>query len=324
MPRGGVVLIHTGRWAREDATETARSCASTSSRAPSPPSTRRALGPEPLVLGADELRDALCARLHRDLAARSAIDAATCARAKALVHLSVAAALEIGSEASREPSRPTTPERQLRPVLRYIDAHLDEPLENARLAAFVTRERVALHPALPARGRLHARAPRAGAALCAHAAELLARSNLTIDEDPPSAAASRTDSTLSRVFAQRMVEPTRRPVPDDSTLRRRTELQNAPATWSPFGFSETLGYFYRVGAESDTGVETPADPPEKWAVNGHKSSGDRHRLYGTIARSIPTTVPPEIHSEGVTTVSLRMTSHGVASDHGAFWEGRRE
>ena len=224
MPRGGVVLIPPAAGRAKTDGDGAQL------RVHFEPSAVAAehaasLGPEPLVLGADELRDALCARLHRDLAARSAIDAATCARAKALVHLSVAAALEIGSEALRESKPSDDAERQLRPVLRYIDAHLDEPLENARLAAFVHaseshfirlfRRVVGCTPARHVQERR-----------VRHAAELLARSNLTIDEIAERCGFANRFH-FSRVFAQRMVEP---PGRYRTLYGSRTELQNAPAT----------------------------------------------------------------------------------------------
>ncbi|MEX2207366.1 MAG: AraC family transcriptional regulator [Myxococcota bacterium] len=164
-----------------------------------------ALGPEPLVLEPDELRDALCARLRRDIESGRALGAATCARVKALVHLSVAAAFELGGDALHEPKLADDAERQLRPVLRYIDAHLAEPLENARLAAFVhaseshfIRMFRRVLGCTPAR---HVQERRVS-----HAAELLARTNLTIDEIAERCGFANRFH-FSRVFAQRMAEP---------------------------------------------------------------------------------------------------------------------
>jgi AraC-like DNA-binding protein len=163
------------------------------------------LGPEPLVLGPDELRDALCARLCRDLESGRALGTATCARVKALVHLSVAAAFELGGDTQHEPKLADDAERQLRPVLRYIDAHLAEPLENARLAAFVHaseshfirmfRRVVGCTPARHVQERR-----------VSHAAELLARTSLTIDEIAERCGFANRFH-FSRVFAQRMVDP---------------------------------------------------------------------------------------------------------------------
>jgi len=164
-----------------------------------------ALGSEPLVLGPDELRDALSARLRRDLEMGRTLGAATCARAKALVHLSVAAAFELGGDGLYESQHAGDAERQLRPVLRYIDAHLGEPLENARLAAFVHaseshfirmfRRVVGCTPARHVQERR-----------VSHAAELLARTHLTIDEIAERCGFANRFH-FSRVFAQRMVEP---------------------------------------------------------------------------------------------------------------------
>ena len=184
-----------------------------------------ALGSEPLVLGPDELRDALCARLRRDLEASRAAGTATCARAKALVHLSVAAAFDVGSDALLEAKHSDDAERQLRPVLRYIDAHLDEPLENARLAAFVHaseshfirlfRRVVGCTPARHVQERR-----------VSHAADLLARTNLTIDEIAERCGFANRFH-FSRVFAQRMVEP---PGRYRALHGSRGELEARPAT----------------------------------------------------------------------------------------------
>jgi AraC-like DNA-binding protein len=164
-----------------------------------------ALGTQPLVLGPDELRDTLSARLRRDLEAGRTLGAATCARAKALVHLSVAAAFELGVSAPHESQHSDDVERQLRPVLRFIDAHLGEPLENARLAAFVHaseshfirmfRRVVGCTPARHVQERR-----------VSHAAELLARTHLTIDEIAERCGFANRFH-FSRVFAQRMIEP---------------------------------------------------------------------------------------------------------------------
>ncbi len=164
-----------------------------------------ALGREPLVLPPDELRDALGARLRRELETKLAPGAATCARAKALLHLSVAAAFELSDDRARDARHADDAERQLRPVLRYIDAHLDEPLENARLAAFVHaseshfirmfRRVVGCTPARHVQERR-----------VSHAAELLERTSLTIDEIAERCGFANRFH-FSRVFAQRMVEP---------------------------------------------------------------------------------------------------------------------
>ena len=163
------------------------------------------LGREPLVLVPDELRDQLCLRLRRDLQMSAAVGVATCARAKALVHLSVAAALDLGRDALTRTAQADDEERQLRPVLRYIDAHLEEPLENARLAAFVHaseshfirlfRKVVGSTPARHVQERR-----------VRHAAELLSRTSLTIDEIAERCGFANRFH-FSRVFVQRMAAP---------------------------------------------------------------------------------------------------------------------
>ena len=163
------------------------------------------LGAEPLILAPDDLRDRLCVRLRRDLEADASAGAPTCARARALVNLSVAAAFDLGRDSQVENERDDDAERQLRPVLRYIDAHLAEPLENPRLAAFVHaseshfirlfRRVVGCTPARHVQERRVQRA-----------AELLAETSLTIDEIAERCGFANRFH-FSRVFAQRMDEP---------------------------------------------------------------------------------------------------------------------
>jgi transcriptional regulator GlxA family with amidase domain len=157
------------------------------------------------VLPAEDLRDRLCARLHRDLATGDSIGSATYARAKALVHLSVAAAFELDGDALAAAESSDDAPRQLQPVLRYIDAHLEEPLENTRLAALVHASEShfirlfrRVVGSTPARHVQERRVHRA--------ADLLARTSLTIDEIAERCGFANRYH-FSRVFAQRMAEP---------------------------------------------------------------------------------------------------------------------
>jgi AraC-like DNA-binding protein len=163
-----------------------------------------ALGATPFALAADELRDRLCARLLHDLA-HGRPSSATFARAKAAVHLVVASAFELDADPSSLYLGSDDTERQLRPVLRYIDAHLDEPLDNTRLAALVhaseshfIRSFRRLVGSTPARHVQERRVQRA--------AELLARTTLSIDEIAERCGFANRYH-FSRVFAQRMAEP---------------------------------------------------------------------------------------------------------------------
>lgn len=164
-----------------------------------------ALGAQPIVLPPDELRDHLCGRLRRDLETSSPASAATCSRAKALVNLSVAAAFDLRRDVLDDGERDDDAERQLRPLLRYIDEHLEEPLDNARLAAFVHaseshfirmfRRVVGCTPARLVQERR-----------VQQAAALLSQTSLTIDEIAERCGFANRFH-FSRVFAQRMVEP---------------------------------------------------------------------------------------------------------------------
>ncbi len=182
-------------------------------------------GPEPLVLGADDLRDHLCARLRRDLGEAEPIHSATLARAKALVHLSVAAAYELGGPALAAIDSSDDGPRQVQPVLDYIEAHLEEPLDNQRLAAVVHaseshfirlfRRVVGCTPARHVQERRVQRA-----------AGLLTRTSLTIDEVAERCGFANRYH-FSRVFAQRMVEPPGR------FRNRHASRTSAPDSGSP-------------------------------------------------------------------------------------------
>lgn len=164
-----------------------------------------ALGAAPLALGVDDLRDRLCARLLRDLSGAGRAGSATLARAEAAAHLAVASAFDLDTEAPALPFGADASERQLRPVLRYIDAHLDEPLDNTRLAALVhaseshfIRSFRRLIGSTPAKHVQERRVQRA--------AELLSRTTLSIDEIAERCGFANRYH-FSRVFAQRMAIP---------------------------------------------------------------------------------------------------------------------
>ncbi len=220
-----------------------------------------ALAGEPLVLAPDELRDALGVRLRRDLEQGGALDAACCARAEALLHLSVAAALEQTDAAPRVARNEDDAERQLRPVLRYIDAHLDEPLDNARLAAFVhaseshfIRMFRRVIGCTPAR---HVQERRVSLA-----AELLERTNLTIDEIAERCGFANRFH-FSRVFAQRMVEP---PGRYRNLHGPRNGPDTRPATRATSGW-ETLG---DLEAPAQDRIQAPPQPPPRASSRPHK------------------------------------------------------
>jgi len=164
-----------------------------------------ALGAAPLALAGDELRDRLCTRLLREGSEAGRSSSATFARAKAAVHLAVASAFELDTDVPALPLGGDASERQLRPVLRYIDAHLDEPLDNTRLAALVhaseshfIRSFRRLIGSTPAKHVQERRVQRA--------AELLSRTALSIDEIAERCGFANRYH-FSRVFAQRMAIP---------------------------------------------------------------------------------------------------------------------
>ena len=100
-----------------------------------PPDAARQLLPGPLVLSPDPLRDALAERLRRDLGQASRLGPVLSGHLKALVHLSIAGALEEHpAEHARRVLRIHEGQGELLAVLHYIDLHLTEPMSNTRLA----------------------------------------------------------------------------------------------------------------------------------------------------------------------------------------------
>ncbi len=149
---------------------------------------------------------------------------ATSSRAKALVNLCVATAFDLRRDALDETERDDDAERQLRPVLRFIDEHLQEPLDNPRLAAFVHaseshfirmfRRVVGCTPARHVQDRR-----------VQQAADLLATTHSTIDEIAERCGFANRFH-FSRVFAQRMLEP---PGRYRASHGRRAGREPAPA-----------------------------------------------------------------------------------------------
>jgi AraC-like DNA-binding protein len=188
-----------------------------------PAEAARDLLPEPLVLPADELRDALVAQLRSELAAAHRnLDPILASRVVALVHLAVAGALErLPAERMRRVLRISEGQRKLLAVLHYIDEHLTEPMSNARLAEIaLSSESRFIRRFREATGRTPARYVQERR--LERASQLLVSTDLGIDEiAETSGFANRYYFT--RVFTQRMGLP---------PGRYRSERPHLPAAGS--------------------------------------------------------------------------------------------
>ena len=100
-----------------------------------PAESARELLPRPIVLPPDPAADALADALCEELEGAARLDPVLAGRVKALVHLSISAALDaVPEERARPMLRIHEGQRELLAVLHFIDEHLTEPLGNRRLA----------------------------------------------------------------------------------------------------------------------------------------------------------------------------------------------
>jgi len=160
----------------------------------------------PIVLPADATRDELARILLRELASGAPPSAALCARAQALLHLCLSAALDAAGERDGALPGPASDARaQLQPVLRYIDGHLADLLPNSKLAELAhASESHFIRMFRRTFGRTPAR--HVQERRVSTSAELLLRTTLSIDEIAERCGfANRYHFT--RVFAQRMSHP---------------------------------------------------------------------------------------------------------------------
>jgi transcriptional regulator GlxA family with amidase domain len=171
-----------------------------------PPEAARELLPEPVVLQADDLRDALTRRLCDDLAKASRIDPVLGGRLKALVHLSIAGALEnLPSDRTRRVLRINEGQSELLAVLHYIDENLAEPMSNAALAEIaLSSESRFIRRFREATGRTPARYVQERR--LERASELLVSTDYSIDRIAE-ASGFANRYYFTRVFTQRMGLP---------------------------------------------------------------------------------------------------------------------
>jgi len=171
-----------------------------------PPSAVREIFPEPITLQPDALRDGLADSLQEEVRGRNRLDCALSCRVKSLVHLAMADLEKVlDAEKLSMLHRIADGQLDLLEVLRFIDHHLAEPLENHRLAEIAhTSESCFIRRFREAMGQTPARYVQDRRV--ARASELLVCTDESIDE-----VAQRCGFAnryyFSRVFAQRVGLP---------------------------------------------------------------------------------------------------------------------
>lgn len=172
-----------------------------------PPEAARELLPGPVGLPPDPIRDSLAQELCSDLTAvDQRLDPILAGRLKALVHLSIAAALQdIPEERASRVLRINEGQRELLAVLHYIDEHLSEPMSNSKLAgiAFSSESRF-IRRFREATGRTPARYVQERR--LQRASELLVSTDYSIDRIAE-ASGFANRYYFTRVFTQRMGLP---------------------------------------------------------------------------------------------------------------------
>jgi AraC-like DNA-binding protein len=171
-----------------------------------PPAAVREIFPEPITLHPDELRDRLADALREEVRVTNRLDSALSCRVKSLVHLAMADLEKaLDGEKLALLHRIADGQLDLLEVLRFIDHHLQEPLENHRLAEIAhTSESCFIRRFREAMGQTPARYVQDRRV--ARASELLVCTDQSIDE-----VAQRCGFAnryyFSRVFSQRVGRP---------------------------------------------------------------------------------------------------------------------
>jgi AraC-like DNA-binding protein len=159
--------------------------------------------PTPVVLEPDRERDALAEQLRGELLNAREIEPILASRLKALTHLSIAEVLShISEDRARSFLRIAEGQQELLDVLHYIDKHLDQPLNNSRLAEIaLASESRFIRRFREATGRTPGRYVQDRR--LRRAAELLVSTDRTIDHIAESCGFANR-YYFTRVFAQRM------------------------------------------------------------------------------------------------------------------------
>jgi len=168
-----------------------------------PAQAAREVVPAPVVLEPDPQRDALAAELRDELLKAREIEPILASRLKALTHLAIADVLShIPEDRARSFLRIAEGQQELLAVLHYIDKHLDQPLNNSRLAEIaLASESRFIRRFREATGRTPGRYVQDRR--LRRAAELLVSTDQTIDQIAESCGFANR-YYFTRVFAQRM------------------------------------------------------------------------------------------------------------------------
>lgn len=159
--------------------------------------------PAPVVLEPETLRDSLAAQLRDDIDNAQELEPILASRLKALAHLSISEVLaNVSEDRARSFLRIAEGQQELLAVLHYIDKHLDQALNNSRLAEIaLASESRFIRRFREATGRTPGRYVQDRR--LRRAAELLVSTDHSIDQIAESCGFANR-YYFTRVFAQRM------------------------------------------------------------------------------------------------------------------------
>jgi AraC-like DNA-binding protein len=188
-----------------------------------PAQAAREVVPAPVVLEHEAKRDELAAELGAELQSTDEIEPILASRLKALAHLSISEVLSnISEDRARSFLRIAEGQQELLAVLHYIDKHLDQPLNNSRLAEIaLASESRFIRRFREATGRTPGRYVQDRR--LRRAAELLVSTDQSIDQIAESCGFANR-YYFTRVFAQRMGCPPARYRSDQPYLRKPQAL----------------------------------------------------------------------------------------------------
>jgi AraC-like DNA-binding protein len=168
-----------------------------------PARAAREVVPVPVTLDPDPFIDALARQLREEIPKACEIEPILASRLKALTHLAIAEVLtHISEDRARSFLRIAEGQQELLAVLHYIDKHLDQPLNNSRLAEIaLASESRFIRRFREATGRTPGRYVQDRR--LRRAAELLVATDHSIDQIAESCGFANR-YYFTRVFAQRM------------------------------------------------------------------------------------------------------------------------
>jgi AraC-like DNA-binding protein len=188
-----------------------------------PITTVQDLVPEPITLAPDEFRDRFADQLSSEVSASDHLGSALSCRVKSLVHLAMATLEEnLAGEKASLMRHVVDGQLDLIEVLQFIDRHIDQPLDNKRLADIAhSSESCFIRHFREVTGQTPARYVQDRRV--AHASELLVCTDYSID-DVAQRCGFANRFYFSRVFSERMGRPParyRNERPVSTTLSRQ-------------------------------------------------------------------------------------------------------